>query len=135
MLELGAVDIVPLVNVTDVMSVFAPLMANPVIAPPRVKLPLLVTVPVKVKPLTVPVPLTDVTEPLPLLLNVVQSVEDNAPLLLAEAVGTFKVITGVVVPVATVLDKSAPVVPNVSAATLVTVPPNDGLVFAIVKLG
>jgi sugar/nucleoside kinase (ribokinase family) len=33
------------------------------------------------------------------------------------------VITGVVVPVATVLDRSVPVVPRVSAATLVTVPP------------
>ena len=32
-------------------------------------------------------------------------------------------ITGVVVPFATVLDKSVPVVPKVSAATLVTVPP------------
>ena len=31
-------------------------------------------------------------------------------------------ITGVVVPFATVLDKSMPVVPKVSAATLVTVP-------------
>ena len=33
-------------------------------------------------------------------------------------------ITGVVVPVATVLDRSVPVVPRVSAATLVTVPPD-----------
>ena len=33
-------------------------------------------------------------------------------------------ITGVVVPVATVLDRSVPVVPSVSAATLVTVPPD-----------
>ena len=32
-------------------------------------------------------------------------------------------ITGVVVPFATVLDRSVPVVPRVSAATLVTVPP------------
>ena len=32
-------------------------------------------------------------------------------------------ITGVVVPFATVLDRSVPVVPSVSAATLVTVPP------------
>ena len=46
----------------------------------------------------------------------------NAPRLEAEAVGTFKVITGVVVPVATVLLKSVPVVPRVKAATLVTVP-------------
>ena len=63
MLELGAVEIVPVVSATDVKSVFAPLVANPVIAPPRVKLPELVTVPVKVKPLTVPVPLTLVTVP------------------------------------------------------------------------
>lgn len=57
-----------------------------------------------------------------LLLNVLQSVELNAPLLLAEAVGTFNVITGVVVPVATVEDKSVPVVPRVNAETFVTVP-------------
>ena len=36
--------------------------------PPRVKLPDVVTVPVKVKPLTVPVPLTEVTVPV-LLVN------------------------------------------------------------------
>ena len=59
---------------------------------------------------------------LSLLLNVVQSAELKAPRLAAEAVGTFKVITGVVVPVATVLDKSVPVVVNVKAATDVTVP-------------
>jgi hypothetical protein len=40
----------------------------------------------------------------------------------ADAVGTCKVITGVVVFVATVDDKSVPVVPSVNAATLVTVP-------------
>ena len=55
-------------------------------------------------------------------MNVVQSVEDNTPLFVAEAVGTFKVITGVVVPFATLLLKSVPVVPNVKAATLVTEP-------------
>ena len=55
-------------------------------------------------------------------LNVDQSTELNTPLFVAEAVGTFKVITGVVVPVATVELKSVPVVPNVNAATLVTVP-------------
>ena len=59
--------------------------------------------------------------PEPLLLNVVQSAELNAPRLVAEAVGTFKVITGVVVLLATVELKSVPVVPNVSADTLVTV--------------
>jgi hypothetical protein len=41
--------------------------------PPNVKLPELVTVPVKVMPFTVPVPPTDVTVPEPLLLKVVQS--------------------------------------------------------------
>ena len=44
-------------------------------------------------------------------------------------------MTGVVVPLATVELKSVPVVPSVSAATLVTVPPLDGLVFVTVKLG
>ena len=60
---LGAVLIVPVVNATDVISVFAPLAAKPVIVPPKVKLPEPVTVPVKVRPLTVPVPLTEVTVP------------------------------------------------------------------------
>ena len=67
---------------------------------------------------------TLVTDPLPLLLKVVQSAALNAPRLDAEAVGTFSVMTGVVVPVATVLVRSVPVVPSVSAATLVTVPPD-----------
>ena len=69
-----------------------------------------------------PVKLTLVTLPLPLLLNVVQSAALKAPRLAADAVGTWSVITGVVVPFATVLDRSVPVVPRVSAATLVTVP-------------
>mgnify|MGYP000266944787 CR=1 FL=1 len=38
-------------------------LAIPLNVPPRVKLPDVVTVPVKVKPLTVPVPLTEVTVP------------------------------------------------------------------------
>jgi len=42
--------------------------------------------------------------------------------LVALAVGTFNVITGVVVLFATVDDKSVPVVPKVKAATDVTVP-------------
>jgi len=46
----------------------------------------------------------------------------KAPLLVALAVGTFKVITGVVVLLATVLVKSVPVVPKVKAETEVTVP-------------
>ena len=57
-----------------------------------------------------------------MLLNVVQSAELNAPLLVAEAVGTCNVITGVVVPVATVELRSVPVVPKVKADTEVTVP-------------
>ena len=65
---------------------------------------------------------TLVTEPEPLLLNVVQSAALKAPRLVAEAVGTFSVITGVVVPLATVEERSVPVVPKVSAATEVTVP-------------
>ena len=72
--------------------------------------------------ITPPVKLTLVTVPDPLLLKVVQSAALKAPRLDAEAVGTWSVITGVVVPFATVLDRSVPVVPRVSAATLVTVP-------------
>ena len=53
----------------------------------------------------------------------VQSVEVKAPLLLADALGTFKVITAAVVPPATVLVRSVPVLPKVKAATEVTVPP------------
>ena len=68
------------------------------------------------------VPDTEVTVPEPLLLNVVQSAELNTPRLVAEAVGTFKVITGVVVLLDTVELKSVPVVPKVKADTLVTVP-------------
>ena len=65
---------------------------------------------------------TLVTVPEPLLLKVVQSAALNAPRLVAEAVGTFSVITGVVVPLATVEERSVPVVPKVNAATEVTVP-------------
>lgn len=60
-------------------------------------------------------------------LNVLQSVLDNAPRFNALAVGTLRVITGVVVPVATVLDRSVPVVPSVNAATDVTVPTDQVL--------
>ena len=67
--------------------------------------------------------MTDVTVPEPLPLNVDQSVELNTPRLVAEAVGTFSVITGVVVPLTTDDERSVPVVPKVSAATEVTVPP------------
>ena len=42
--------------------------------PPRVNVPVVVIVPVKVRPVVPPEPLTEVTLPLPLLLKVVQSV-------------------------------------------------------------
>lgn len=69
------------------------------------------------------VPVTPVTVPEPLLLKIVQSAALNAPRLVADAVGTFNVITGVVVGFATVELRSVPVVPSVSAETDVTVPP------------
>ena len=68
----------------------------------------------------VPVVVKVIVDCLPL--NVLQSAELKAPLLDADAVGTFNVITGVVVPLATELERSVPVVPNVKAATEVTVP-------------
>ena len=68
------------------------------------------------------VPVTLVTVPEPLLLKVVQSAALNAPRFVADAVGKFSVMTGVVVELATVEETSVPVVPSVSAATLVTVP-------------
>ena len=119
--------------VTTGINVAEPVV--PAVATPLAKTITGVTPPVDVmRPV---VPLTELTY-VPaacLLLNVVQSAELKAPRLVAEAVGTFSVITGVVVPVATVELKSVPVVPNVNAATEVTVPPLDGLVFVTVKLG
>ena len=57
-------------------------------------------------------------------MNVLQSAALSTPRLLAEAVGTFRVMTGVLVPVATVeLRSDALVLVRVSAATLETVPP------------
>ena len=53
--------------------------------PPKVRFPEVVTVPVRVSPLTVPVPPTLVTDPLPLLLKVFQSVEVKYPLTLVVA--------------------------------------------------
>ena len=76
--------IVPLVNVTDVMSVLAPLSANgappadvepvpplPIAkVPPRVMVPLLVIgPPLALKPVVPPDTLTDVTVPEPLLVD------------------------------------------------------------------
>jgi hypothetical protein len=97
--------------------------------PPNVKLPVVVTEPLSVNPLTVPVPPTDVTVPVfdVLLLNIVQSEELNTPRLEEDAVGIFNVITGVVVLSTTVEFTSVPVVPIVNAATDVTVPgPTSG---------
>lgn len=65
----------------------------------------------------------------------VQSAALSAPRLDAEAVGTFSVMTGVVVPLATVEERSVPVVPKVSAATDVTVPPPPLAVELMVWLG
>lgn len=77
---------------------------------------------VKVAAPLLPVTVNDVMRFVYAVLKLLQSVELSAPLLVAEAVGTFRVMTGVVVPVATVLVKSVPVVPRVKAATEVTVP-------------
>jgi hypothetical protein len=67
------------------------------------------------------VPVTGLVKRFCLLLNVVQSAALKAPLLEADAVGTFKVIEGVVVLLVTLDDKSVPLVPKVNE-TLVTVP-------------
>ena len=73
------------------------------------------------------VPETLVTVPEPLLLKAVQSAALNTPRLVADAVGRFSVMTGVVVELATVEETSVPVVPRVNADTLVTVPVPAGL--------
>ena len=70
------------------------------------------------------VPVTPVTVPLPLLLNVVQSAEDNAPRLTADAVGMLRAITGAVVLLVALNDTSVPVVASVTL-TLETVPPKS----------
>ena len=65
-------------------------------------------------------------------LKVVQLAELKAPLLVAEAVGILRVITGVVVLVTTLDDTSVPVVPKVKAATSVTVPePEPPLILTV----
>ncbi len=69
----------------------------PIVTPPEDALPVIG----EVDPTLVIVPVFDV-----LLLKVDQSVEDKAPLLFAEAVGTFKVITAAPEPPETLLDKS-----------------------------
>jgi hypothetical protein len=62
-----------------------------------------------------------VTVPLPLLLNVLQSVEDNAPLFVADAVGMLSVIVPLDVMGEPETPTSVPLVPVVNP-TLVTVP-------------
>ena len=65
--------------------------------PPSVKLPVVVTVPVKVNPLTVPAPLTLLT--VPLLLKVVKSVAARYPSTLVVALAML--MAGVVPPLET----------------------------------
>ena len=72
-----------------------------------------------------PVTVNDVILFVYAVLKLPQSEELNAPRFNADAVGTFSVITGVVVLVATVLLKSVPVVPSVKADIDVTVPVVD----------
>ena len=60
-------------------------------------------------------------------LKAVKSAALKAPLLLADAVGIFNVMVGLVVPFATVDVISVPVVPNVKAFTFVTVPTDHDL--------
>jgi hypothetical protein len=94
--------------------------------PPSVKLPLVVTVPVRVMPFIVPVPPTEVTVPVleVLLLNVFQSVLVKYPF--TEVVAAGIDIAGVLPP-----EDTTGAVP----VTLVTVPPLDGAVLVTVKLG
>ena len=71
------------------------------------------------EPVTVCIPASVIS---PFELNVDQSVADNKPLLVIEAVGIFNVMVGLVVAFATLLVISVPVLPRVKAATEVTVP-------------
>ena len=93
------------------------LLATPLSVPPSVKLPEVVTVPVRVNPLTVPVPLTEVTEPAPLLLNVFQSVDVKYPLTDVVAAGIL--IAGVAPPEETTGDVP---VTAVTVPTLIELP-------------
>ena len=116
-------------NVVPVKDKPVPSVISSITPVPAVALPisLLVLTEVVIVPLVVIVP-PDINPAVamlvtvPLLLNVVQSAALKAPLFKALAVGTLRVITGVVVLLATVELRSVPVVPNVKADTFVTVP-------------
>jgi hypothetical protein len=100
-LEAVAVTVIEPPKLTDdplivIEELVKALLAIPLRVPPNVRLPEVVTVPVKVNPLTVPVPLTEVTVPEPLPLKVFQSVEVKYPL--TEVVAAGMLIAGVVPP-------------------------------------
>ena len=125
------VPVVPLIVFGAVAPIAGGLLKSSV--PPRVMLPLDVTVPVSVKPLTVPVPLTDVTVPWglaavvmlvtrPYVSIVTTGIIVVDPVVPAVATPLARSITGVEPPVEVIL----PVVP----LTEVTVP-----VVGVVQVG
>ena len=126
----GTVNVLPsvIVKVAPVAgAVIASLLTEVALAAPRVGVISVGEVantatPVPVSSLNAPASPAELVSTACLPLKVVQSAALNTPLFEAEAVGIFKVITGVVVPVATEEVTSVPVVPSVKAATEVTVP-------------